>query len=189
MRELILRAAPDASAADRDSAAAVLSHDVLFNAALRSGASLTLLDGGFRPNVIPAEGRATFNVRILPDEDITEVVAAMNRIGGEPSVTFALDGTPAPAPPPSPVSTALFRAMESAALAMSPGTTVIPFMSTGATDGAALRAVGIPTYGILPFPLTGEDERRMHGDNERVPVGALAWGTEYLYRVLSSVTR
>ena len=68
-----------------------------------------------------------------------------------------------------------------------PRTTVIPFMSTGATDGAALRAKGIPTDGILPMPLPMEDELRMHGDNERVPVAALGWATEYLYRVLSEV--
>ena len=59
--------------------------------------------------------------------------------------------------------------------------------STGGTDGAALRAKGIPTYGILPLPMAVEDELRMHGDNERVPVAALGWGAEYLYRVLFKV--
>ena len=60
-------------------------------------------------------------------------------------------------------------------------------MSTGATDGALLRANGIPTYGILPLPLEEEDELRMHGDNERVPIASLGWATEYLYRVLARV--
>ena len=62
-------------------------------------------------------------------------------------------------------------------------------MSTGATDGAALREKGIPTYGILPMPLPMEDELRMHGDNERVPIRALGWAAEYLYRVLAEVAR
>jgi hypothetical protein len=39
------------------------------------------------------------------------------------------------------------------------------------------------------MPLAEEDEIRMHGDNERVPVAALGWATEYLYRVLSGVAR
>jgi acetylornithine deacetylase/succinyl-diaminopimelate desuccinylase-like protein len=65
----------------------------------------------------------------------------------------------------------------------------MPFMSTGATDGAALRAVGIETYGILPFPMPVEDELRMHGDDERVPVRALGWGTEFLYRTLAATAR
>ena len=58
-------------------------------------------------------------------------------------------------------------------------------MSTGGTDGSRLRAQGIPTYGILPLPLPKEDELRMHGDDERVPIPALGWASEYLYRVLT----
>ncbi|MBW3571228.1 MAG: M20/M25/M40 family metallo-hydrolase [Gemmatimonadetes bacterium] len=179
--------APGASPQQIDQAAAVLSRDPLHAAVLRAGTSLTLLNGGFRSNVIPSEGRATFNVRVVPGEDVTQIVRMMNEVGGEPQVTFALEGEPAQAPPPSPVSTELFQAMEAAARTMAPSATVLPFMSTGATDGAALRAIGIPTYGILPMPLPMEDELRMHGDNERVPVPALGWATEYIYRVLRQV--
>ena len=55
------------------------------------------------------------------------------------------------------------------------------------TDGSRLRARGIPTYGILPLPLPKEDELRMHGDDERVPIPALGWASEYLYRVLTLI--
>jgi acetylornithine deacetylase/succinyl-diaminopimelate desuccinylase-like protein len=181
--------APGASQSAIDAAAAVLSREPLHNAVLRTGASLTMLNGGFRSNVIPSEGKATFNVRVVPGEDIRQVVAEMNRVAAEPSVRFELDGEPVPAPAPSPVATDLYRAMEASARVMAPGAVVLPFMSTGATDGAVLRAAGIPTYGILPMPLPSEDELRMHGDNERVPVAALGWATEYLYRVLSGVAR
>jgi acetylornithine deacetylase/succinyl-diaminopimelate desuccinylase-like protein len=92
------------------------------------------------------------------------------------------------APPTSPITSALFQAMESAGKAMAPGTTVVPFMSTGGTDGALLRANNIPTYGILPLPLYEEDELRMHGDNERTPIASLGWATEFLYRTLQTVT-
>jgi acetylornithine deacetylase/succinyl-diaminopimelate desuccinylase-like protein len=184
MEQISAEGAPQAQV---DAAAAILSRDPLHNAVLRTGASLTMLDGGFRANVIPSEGTANFNVRIIPGEDIGEVVRMMNEADGEAQVEFALDGQPAAAPAPSPVSTALFQAMESAARTMAPSATVLPFMSTGATDGAALRAIGIPTYGILPMPLPMEDELRMHGDNERVPVPAVGWATEYIYRVLLAV--
>jgi acetylornithine deacetylase/succinyl-diaminopimelate desuccinylase-like protein len=170
-----------------DAAATVLSRDPLYNAVLRTGQSLTLMSGGIRSNVIPSEGRSTFNVRVLPNDDVREIVRQMQRVGGEGQVTFSLTGTVQPSPPPSPVTSALFRSMEAAAKAMEPRTTVIPFMSTGATDGAVLRAKGIPTYGILPMPLAMEDELRMHGDNERVPIAALGWAAEYLYRVLVGV--
>ena len=172
-----------------DSAAAVLSRDPLHNAVLRTGVALTIIDGGIRENVIPSEGTATFNVRIVPGEDVAAVAAEMTRIAAEPQVACALVTPPGEAPPPSPVSTALFESMERAARTMAPEAVVVPFMSTGATDGAALRAQGIPTYGILPMPMPLADELRMHGDNERVPIAALGWATEYLYRVLAGVAR
>lgn len=180
--------APGASAAQINAAAVVLSREPLHNAVLRTGQSLTLMKGGIRNNIIPSEASATFNVRVLPNDDVQGIVAAFNRVARESQVTFALDGAPRVSPPVSPVQTALYQAMEASALVMAPKTTVIPFMSTGATDGAALRAKGIPTYGILPMPLPMEDELRMHGDNERVPVAALGWATEFLYRTLARVT-
>lgn len=171
----------------RERAAATLARVPQHDAVLRAGTSLTKLEGGFRANVIPSEGTATFNVRVVPGEDIAAIVSAMQAAGGEPQVTFELVGDPRPSPPESPVGTALYRALEAAARAMAPEAAVIPFMSTGATDAAALRAAGIPTYGILPFPLESADELRMHGDDERVPLRALGWGTELFFRTLLGV--
>lgn len=170
-------------------AADVLSADPLHNAVLRTGMSLTMLDGGIRSNVIPSDGTATLNVRVMPGEDVGAVVREMNAVGAESQVVFELDGGARADPPPSPIDTELFRALEAAAIAMAPDAVVLPFMSTGATDGAVLRSRGIPTYGVLPFPLEMEDELRMHGDNERVPVAALGWGAEFLYRTLEQVAR
>ena len=173
--------------AEIDKAAAVLSRDPVHNAVLRDAASLTMVNGGIRANIIPSEATATLNARILPDSDIRAYVADLNRIGAEKQVTFAIAREPQKAPPVSGTKTPLYLAMESVGTAMAPDAAVVPMMSTGATDGAALRAAGIPTYGILPLPLGQEDELRMHADNERVPIASLGWGTEYLYRVLSTV--
>jgi acetylornithine deacetylase/succinyl-diaminopimelate desuccinylase-like protein len=168
-------------------AAAVLSRDPVHNAVLRDAVSLTMVNGGIRANVIPSDATATLNARILPDGDIRAFVAELNRVGGEKQVTFAMRGEPQKAPPVSSTQTPLYQAMESIGKAMAVDAAVVPMLSTGATDGAALREVGIPTYGILPLPLDQDDELRMHGDNERVPVDSLGWGTEYLYRVLAAV--
>ncbi|MFT7462913.1 MAG: acetylornithine deacetylase/succinyl-diaminopimelate desuccinylase-like protein [Pseudohongiellaceae bacterium] len=189
MAEAMLRVAnPAASGLLWEAAVEALSTEPPFNAILRAGQSLTMIDGGFRTNVIPSSGTANFNLRILPQDDVTALVAAMNVAGNELSVHFTLDGEPRSAPPASPLDTDLYLAMEQAGLEMVPDVAVIPFLSTGATDGAALRALGIPTYGILPIPLVMDDELRMHGDNERAPVAGLGWASEYIYRVLSAVT-
>ena len=188
MREAMRTIAAARDQATIDEAAAVLSQEPTHNAVLRTGVSLTMISGGIRTNIIPSSATATLNVRVLPEGDIEAEVAELNRIGAEPQVTFTLRGKPQTAPPASPASTPLYQAMTAAGAVMAPDASVIPFMSTGGTDGAVLRAAGIPTYGILPMPLTADDEMRMHGDNERVPVEALGWAAEYLYRVLLSVS-
>jgi acetylornithine deacetylase/succinyl-diaminopimelate desuccinylase-like protein len=170
-----------------DRAAEVVSQEPRYNAILRTGVSLTLLNGGIRSNVIPSQGTANLNVRVLPGEDIRETVTEMNRVAGERQVVFTLVGEPRSSPPISPVTTAMYAAFADVAGVMAPGAVLTPMMSTGGTDGAALRAKGIPVYGILPLPMLVEDELRMHGDNERVPVPALGWAAEYLYRVLFRV--
>jgi acetylornithine deacetylase/succinyl-diaminopimelate desuccinylase-like protein len=189
-----MRAAMERLSAARDSAqiveaAAVPSREPLHNATLRSAASLTIMQGGFRNNVIPSEGTANYNLRVLPGDDVTALVEQIRTAGEEDQVEYTLSREPRASPPASPVNSAMFQAMESAAHEMAPGAVVMPFMSTGGTDGAVLRANGIPTYGILPMPLPLEDELRMHGDNERVPVAALGWATEYLYRVLQQLAQ
>jgi acetylornithine deacetylase/succinyl-diaminopimelate desuccinylase-like protein len=187
MRKAMQAIAAARSQAEIDRAATVLSRDPVHNAVLRDAVSLTLVNGGIRGNIIPSEATATLNARILPDGDIRAYVGELNRIGAEKQVTFAIQREPQKAPPVSSTKTPLYESMETVGAAMAPEAAVVPMLSSGATDGAALRAAGIPTYGILPLPLELEDELRMHGDNERVPVSSLGWATEYLYRVLSTV--
>lgn len=173
--------------AEIDKAAAVLSRVPVHNAVLRDAVSLTMVNGGIRANIIPSDATATLNARVLPDGDIRAFVAELNRIGAEKQVTFEIQREPQKAPPVSSTTTPLYQAMQTVGASMAPEAAVVPMLSPGATDGAALRAAGIPTYGILPLPLEQEDELRMHGDNERVPIASLGWATEYLYRVLATV--
>jgi acetylornithine deacetylase/succinyl-diaminopimelate desuccinylase-like protein len=66
---------------------------------------------------------------------------------------------------------------------------VVPYLSTGATDSARLRQMGMQAYGILPFPMNQNDEDRMHGTDERVPLESLQFGTRVIYGTMLRVTR
>jgi hypothetical protein len=59
-----------------------------------------------------------------------------------------------------------------------PSLTTVPYLSTGATDSARLRAWGMQAFGLLPFPLNQDDEERMHGNDERIPSPSLEFGTK-----------
>jgi acetylornithine deacetylase/succinyl-diaminopimelate desuccinylase-like protein len=62
-------------------------------------------------------------------------------------------------------------------------------MSTGATDSARLRRLGMQAFGVLPFPMNQDDEERMHGNDERVPLASLDFGTRLIYGAVRRVAR
>ena len=69
-----------------------------------------------------------------------------------------------------------------------PGVPVIPTMSTGATDGVYLGAVGIPTYGVSGmFSVPGENNA--HGLNEKIRVQSLYEGRDFLESIVREYAR
>jgi acetylornithine deacetylase/succinyl-diaminopimelate desuccinylase-like protein len=160
--------------------ARVLSAFPIYSAVLRNGISATLVDGGIRTNVIPTEATANLNVRTLPGQSIDSVVNRLRRLVGDKDITFEVDRDTIDAPPSS-FRSAMFSAIADAVRSVDSSIAVVPYMSTGATDSARLRAWGVQTYGVLPFPLAPEDEGRMHGNDERVPIESLLFGTKVIY--------
>jgi acetylornithine deacetylase/succinyl-diaminopimelate desuccinylase-like protein len=69
-----------------------------------------------------------------------------------------------------------------------PGVPVVPAMSTGATDGLYLAAVGIPTYGV-PGVWGDPDGNGVHGLNERIEVQSLYVGRDYLTDLVKAYTK
>ncbi|MDQ3080593.1 MAG: M20/M25/M40 family metallo-hydrolase [Gemmatimonadota bacterium] len=176
--------------ADDESRAArgaeILARTPVFDAVMRNGISPTQLFGGVAGNVIPAEASAVLNVRTVPGQAIEDVVRRLEKFVGDPAIeiTVASHGAEAPA---SDADSPMFRAIEQAARNLDPEMTVVPYLSTGGTDSAHLRRIGIQSYGVLPFPMVQSDEERMHGHDERVPVKSLHFGTRLIYESVVNV--
>jgi acetylornithine deacetylase/succinyl-diaminopimelate desuccinylase-like protein len=66
---------------------------------------------------------------------------------------------------------------------MWPGITVVPEMSTGATDGLFVRNVGIPVYGVSAIA-EDPNENRIHGKDERIRVESFNQALQYWYRLV-----
>jgi len=159
----------------------------VFDAVLRNGISPTILRGGVRANVIPAEASATLNVRTLPGQSIDAVAKRIRRAIGDRSVSVEVTSRGHDAPP-SDDRTPMFAAIAETIHALDARTAVVPYLSTGATDSARLRRLGVKAYGLLPFPLEQGDEERMHGHDERVSLESLAYGVRLVYGVVRRIT-
>jgi acetylornithine deacetylase/succinyl-diaminopimelate desuccinylase-like protein len=171
---------------ESEKGAGVLSRIPVLNAVMRNGISPTKLVGGVAGNVIPAEATAVINVRTIPGHAVEDVIERLRACVADDEIAFtiAVHGQEAAASDPD---SDMFRAIAEAACEIDPEMTVVPYLSTGGTDSAHLRRIGIDSYGILPFPMEQEDEDRMHGHDERVPVRSLHYGTRLIYESVRRV--
>jgi acetylornithine deacetylase/succinyl-diaminopimelate desuccinylase-like protein len=83
----------------------------------------------------------------------------------------------------------MFTAIADTVKTVAPTMVTVPYMSTGATDSARLRRLGMQAFGVLPFPMNQDDEDRMHGNDERVPLASLDFGTRLIYGAVRRVAR
>jgi acetylornithine deacetylase/succinyl-diaminopimelate desuccinylase-like protein len=152
---------------------------------LRNSIAPTIVQGGIRSNVVPSSARATLNIRLLPGESAHALVEELKKVVNDPQITFEVGNPARQHAPPSSLESELYRAIERAGARMFPDTPVVPLMSTWATDSAQLRVRNVQAYGLSPFPLTAEEEARMHADDERIPLAAFRQGLEFLYGVVA----
>jgi acetylornithine deacetylase/succinyl-diaminopimelate desuccinylase-like protein len=171
---------PDRGAATR------LSKSPYDNALLRTTCVATQLEAGHAENALPQSARAIVNCRILPGDSPSEVRSTLIRVLNDPKIIISALDDAVPARP-FPLDPQVIAAIEEVTAQMWPSVTVIPAMSTGATDGLYLRNAGIPTYGVSGF-FVDMDDMRAHGRDERLGVREFYEGREFLYRLVKALS-
>jgi len=163
----------------------------LWNAMLRDTIAPTILSAGVANNVIPAEARANLNIRLLPGDSISTLLADLNKLVNDPAVTLQLQPNAGLAAPPSSLESDFYNLICRVASREFGGAPSLPFQSTWLTDSAQLRLHNVQAYGLVPFPLSQEDLRRMHGDDERIPMASFDKGVDLLNKIVTefAVTR
>lgn len=160
-----------------------------YYSSIRTSVVPTIIDAGFRKNVIPSEARAVLDIRMLPDEDVEGFYARLAVVIDEPTVEIIPEDIYRPAAPPSGLDNEMFEALERVAAEMYPDAIVLPKMSTGATDMAQVRAMGVPAYGIGPIRTQAElnSGNGAHSDNERVSEEAMIEFLRFMWTVIIDV--
>lgn len=164
-----------------------LSATPLYNAMLRTTCVATMASAGHAPNALPQRATANVNCRILPGEDPKAVQQTLVKVIGNPRVSITPVAEAKPSPP-SPLTPEVMQTITRVTEEMFPGVPVIPFMSTGATDGLYFRQAGIPIYGVSG--LFGDmDDVRAHGRDERMGVKEFFDGQEFLWWVVTALVK
>jgi len=128
----------------------------------------TMLAGGHAANALPQKAEATVNCRIFPGVSVEAIRQQLQTIAGPGVTVTVVPGTETPETSPTPVRQDVLEAYKAAVATRFKNAPVVPFQSAGATDGAFLRANGIPVYGFGGlWSIVGEREG-VHGLDERV---------------------
>jgi acetylornithine deacetylase/succinyl-diaminopimelate desuccinylase-like protein len=156
----------------------------LAESTVRNSTTPTVLDAGYKVNVIPSTAEAQVDTRVLPGTE-EELLAEVDRLLGT-GVTreFVAHQPPVQATVDSP----WFASMAAALRAEDPEAVVVPYCMGGGTDAKAFSQLGIECYGFAPLWLPeGFAYRAMaHGVDERVPVDGLRFGARVLEHFLSN---
>ncbi|MEO7276823.1 MAG: peptidase dimerization domain-containing protein, partial [Sphingomicrobium sp.] len=167
---------------------ALMNQDKMLHSMLRTTCVATLIEGGHALNALPQKVTANVNCRMFPGHTEEETRQALVAAIGNPAVGVAINPPEKPVAKVPPLDPAIVGPMIAISEKYFPGVPVVPNMSTGATDGLYLSAVGIPTYGV-PGLWTDPDFNGMHGLNERMEVLGLYTGRDYLTELVKAYTR
>ncbi|NYD59069.1 acetylornithine deacetylase/succinyl-diaminopimelate desuccinylase-like protein [Nocardioides marinisabuli] len=157
----------------------------MLGAVISNTTNPTMLQAGYKVNVIPTEATAHVDGRFLPGfED--EFFATLAELVGE---GVEIEHLSHQQPWETPYDGDLVRAMNRSILSEDPGGIVAPYLMSGGTDAKHFRKLGMRSYGFAPLRLPADLDftALFHGVDERVPVDALEFGARVFDTFLDDV--
>jgi acetylornithine deacetylase/succinyl-diaminopimelate desuccinylase-like protein len=155
----------------------------IIGATVRDTANPTMLNAGYKANVIPSSAEAVVDCRVVPGREESFLREVDELLGPDvtrewvtrlPALETTFDGD-------------LVAAMAAALTEEDPGARAVPYMLSGGTDAKAFEEkLGMRCFGFAPLRLPPDLDfaSLFHGVDERVPVDSLLFGTRVLDRFL-----
>lgn len=157
----------------------------MLGAVISNTCNPTMLEAGYKVNVIPSEASAHLDGRFLPGFEDEFFATLRELIGPDIDLDFLSHQQPWE----TPYDGDLVRAMNRSLLAEDPEAIVAPYLMSGGTDAKHFRRLGLRSYGFAPLRLPEDLDftALFHGVDERVPVDALEFGARVFDRFLDQV--
>jgi acetylornithine deacetylase/succinyl-diaminopimelate desuccinylase-like protein len=156
----------------------------MIGATIRNTANPTMLEAGYKANVIPSHAEAVIDARFLPghEDELFDTIDTL--IGEGISREFITKDIAVE----TDFNGDVVDAMAAALKAEDPRGVPIPYLMSGGTDAKSFSELGIRCFGFSPLLLPADLDftALFHGIDERVPVSALQFGTRVLDRFLRS---
>lgn len=150
----------------------------MIGATLQNTANPTMLEAGYKANVIPGSASAVIDGRFLPgyEDELNQTIRSIigedievETVSRDIALEVDFEGD-------------LVEAMCSAIKKFDPEGIPVPYLMSGGTDNKALSELGIVGYGFSPLKLPADLDfmALFHGVDERVPIEGLHFGVNVL---------
>lgn len=157
----------------------------MIGAGIRNTTNATMLEAGYKHNVVPGEAIAYVDGRYLPGHADTFLPTVQDIVGehiaveahiGDAALEYAFEGD-------------IVDAMTVALHSQDPDAHIAPFLMSGGTDAKAWHKLGITSYGFTPLRLPADLDftALFHGVDERVPVDSLEFGSKVFDEFLNLI--
>jgi len=149
-------------------------------AGTRNTANPTMLEAGYKANVIPADATAVVDGRYVPGHEREFLDQIDHLLGPRVRREFINHDVAMEAAFDVPIIEAMTAALD----AEDPGAAVAPYILSAGTDAKAFSRLGIQGYGFSPLQLPPDLDftALFHGVDERVPIDAVTFGVRVLDR-------
>lgn len=154
----------------------------MIGATLNNTANPSMLEAGYKANVIPQSASAVVDGRTLPgyEKELLDTVRSL--VGEHVTVESLVSDIPLEVEFGGPLVDAMMNSIKSE----DPDGIPIPYLLSGGTDNKALAKLGILGYGFSPLKLPADLDfvGLFHGIDERVPIDSLQFGARTLHHFL-----
>jgi acetylornithine deacetylase/succinyl-diaminopimelate desuccinylase-like protein len=154
----------------------------MIGATLCNTTNPTMLEAGYKANVIPQSASAVVDGRTLPGYEKELLETVKDLVGEHVKVESLVSDIPLEVEFGGPLVDAMIAAIKSE----DPEGIPIPYLLSGGTDNKALAKLGIVGYGFSPLKLPPDLDFTglFHGIDERVPIDSLQFGARTLFHFL-----
>ncbi|MCH8555227.1 MAG: M20/M25/M40 family metallo-hydrolase [Schleiferiaceae bacterium] len=135
-------------------------------------------------NQLPKSAKAIVDIRLLPETNVADYLARIQRLLPEVSQINILEQTPEA--PPSPI-TPYFHKFAAALSAQYPNTYTVPILFPATSDNSHFRSEDILAYGMFPAKMDLDCLKGVHNVNERIPVSSLLEGVSVYYKLIYNI--
>jgi acetylornithine deacetylase/succinyl-diaminopimelate desuccinylase-like protein len=157
----------------------------MLGATISNTANPTMLEAGYKVNVIPQSASAMVDGRFLPGHENQLQETIKKLAGDEIEIEILTRDIALEVEFAGPLVKAMCDAISGEDSAGIP----VPYLMSGGTDNKALHDLGIVGYGFSPLKLPKDLDffALFHGVDERVPIEGLKFGVRVLYEFLENV--